>query len=162
MTLPPRHARSDEASKKPARLARARVRPAAVAHEELQLYTLALGDAEFAHQHVADAWTLQPADERTKPVALAFALLGLYLHLERGFTGRQVQRVHMDLARRREAVPVLRVSPARGTLTVLAVMAAPPGPERLRALDEWCASVWQAYASEHAAVARWMERCGIR
>lgn len=132
------------------------------AHEELQLYTLALGDAEFAHQHVVDAWTLQHADERTQPIALAFALLGLYLHLERGFTGRQVQRVHMDLARRREPLPAFRVPPQRGALTVLDVMAAPPGPERLRALDEWCASVWRAYASEHEAVAGWMERCGIR
>lgn len=131
------------------------------AHEELQLYTYALGDAEFVHQHVVDAWTLQHADARTKPIALAFALLGLYLHLEHGFTGRQVQRVHVDLARRREPLPAFRLPSERGALTVLDVVAAPPGPERLRALDQWCASVWQAWASEHAAVARWMERCGI-
>lgn len=131
------------------------------AHEELQLYTLALGDAEFVHQHVVDAWTLQHADERSKPIGLAFALLGLFLHLERGFTGRQVQRVHMDLARRREPLPTFRVPPERGRLTVVDVVTAEPGPERLRALDAWCASVWRACASEHEPVACWMERCGI-
>jgi hypothetical protein len=131
------------------------------AHEELQLYTYSLGDADFVHQHVVDAWTLQHADSRTKPIALAFSLLGLHLHLERGFSGRQVQRVHMDLSRRREALPAFRVPSQRPALTVLDVMSAPPGPARLRALDAWCASVWQAWSCEHEAVARWMERCGI-
>lgn len=71
------------------------------AYHELQCYTLAHGDVEFIHQHVVDVWAAQHADETTKPIGLAFALVGLYLHVERGVSGRQVQRVHMALARRK-------------------------------------------------------------
>ena len=47
------------------------------AYDELQCYTLARGDLAFIHQHVVDAWAAQHADERTKPIGLTFALVGL-------------------------------------------------------------------------------------
>jgi len=72
-----------------------------------------------------------------------------------------VQRVHMDLARRRAPLPTVHLPRARGPLTVLDVVAAPPGPARDQALERWCASVWAAWSSEHATVAAWMARCGI-
>ncbi len=131
------------------------------AYEELQAYTLTHGDPAFLHQHVVDAWTAQHAHEETKPVALTFALVGLHLHLERGFTGRQVQRVHMILARRRHDWPGFPLPSDRGSVTVRDVMAAPPGPERDRAVDTWCASVWEAYRESHEAVARLLEQHGI-
>src|SRR6185295_5352013 len=65
-------------------------------YDALCCYTLERGDAAFIHQHVVDAFIAQNAGEHTKPIGLAFALIGLYLHLERGFSGKQVQRVHMD------------------------------------------------------------------
>src|SRR5438067_3221775 len=49
-------------------------------------------------QHVVDAYAAQTARASTKPITLAFALVGLYLHLEKNQTGKQVQRVHMLLA----------------------------------------------------------------
>lgn len=58
------------------------------AFHELQCYTLAHGGAEFIHQHVVDAWIAQNADGQTKPIALAFALAGLYLHVERAWAAR--------------------------------------------------------------------------
>jgi hypothetical protein len=64
---------------------------------ELQGYTLMLRDEAFIHQNVVDAWMAQHANETTKPIGLTFALIGLYLHIERGFSGRQVQRAHMTL-----------------------------------------------------------------
>jgi uncharacterized protein DUF5946 len=76
-----------------------------MAYNELQGYTLGLGDERFIHQHVVDAWMAQHADERTKPIGLTFALVGLYLHVQRGFSGRQVQRAHMFLARRKRTWP---------------------------------------------------------
>ena len=45
------------------------------AYDELQCYTLAHGDPAFIHQHVVDAWIVQSADDRTKPIGLAFALI---------------------------------------------------------------------------------------
>ncbi len=69
------------------------------AYNELCCYTLAHGDTSFIHQHVVDAFAAQTAGDGTKPIALAFALIGLYLHVEREFSGKQVQRAHMFLER---------------------------------------------------------------
>jgi Family of unknown function (DUF5946) len=71
------------------------------AYEELQCYSLSRSGAEFVHQHVVDAWAAQNAQEGVPPIGLTFALIGLCLHLERGFSGRQVQRAHMALGRRK-------------------------------------------------------------
>jgi hypothetical protein len=127
------------------------------AYEELAAYTLTLGDVAFIHQHVVDAFAAQRATEATKPITVAFALIGLYLHVERGFTGRQVQRAHMMLARRSRSWPIFRLPETRGPLTAADVLAAPAGRERDRAISVWCAAVWSAYAEiapEVAALAR--------
>jgi hypothetical protein len=73
-------------------------------YHELSCYTLAHPDPSFIHQHIVDAYTAQHARETTKPIALVFALIGLYLHVEKNFTGRQVQRFHMITS------PIRRVS----------------------------------------------------
>jgi hypothetical protein len=62
------------------------------AYDQVRYYTLSLGDPAFIHQHVVDAFIAQHADENTKPIAITFALVGLYLHVEKGFSGQQVQR----------------------------------------------------------------------
>src|SRR5262249_34900967 len=64
-------------------------------YHELCYYTLAHGDPSFIHQHVVDAFAAQNSGEHDKPIRLTFALVGLYLHVERGLSGRQVQRAHM-------------------------------------------------------------------
>ena len=132
------------------------------AYDELQCYTLALGDAEFVHQHVVDAWAAQHANEETKPIGLTFALVGMFLHLEKGLSGRQVQRAHMALARRKHDWPSFALPENRGAVTAIHVMAAPPGDERDRAIDTWCASVWEAFAASHEAVVELLERHDFR
>jgi hypothetical protein len=122
------------------------------AYHELCGYTLTHGDPAFVHQHVVDAWAAQQADETTKPIGLTFALVGLYLHLEKGFSGRQVQRAHMQLARRRRAWPAFALPLDRGTMTARDVLAAPGGAERDRAIDEWCRSVWTAFSTHRHAI----------
>jgi len=131
------------------------------AYDELQCYTLERGDATFIHQHVVDAWAAQHADEHTKPIGLTFALVGLYLRVERGFTGRQVQRAHTALARRSPSWPSFPLPEDRGSITARQVVAAPPGAERDEAIDAWCASVWAAYHVSHPAVADLLGRHGI-
>lgn len=122
------------------------------AYHELCGYTLTHGDPAFVHQHVVDAWAAQRADATTKPIGLTFALVGLYLHLERGFSGRQVQRAHMQMARRRRAWPAFALPIDRGTMTARDVLAAPGGAERDRAIDEWCRSVWTAFSIHRQAI----------
>src|SRR5438132_10744976 len=99
------------------------------AYNELCCYTLSLGDPAFIHQHVVDAFAAQHADEQTKPIKLTFALVGLHLHVEKQFSGKEIQRVHMGLARRKRAWPSFVLPNERGNMTVADVLAVPPGPE---------------------------------
>jgi hypothetical protein len=119
-------------------------------------------DPEFIHQLVVDAFTAQHADERTKPIALTFALVGLCLAVERHYTGREVQRVHMRLARRKRAWPVFILPFGRGSMTVVDVVAALAGPERDAAIHAWCTSVWDAYAGSRGQVLELLRREGIQ
>ncbi len=127
----------------------------------LQCYTLEHGGSGFIHQHVVDAWAAQHADEQNKPIGLTFALVGLYLHVERGFSGRQVQRVHMKLGQRKRTWPSFPLPRGRGSVTASHVIAAPAGPERDQAIDFWCASVWGAFSDSHRAVVELMQYHGI-
>jgi len=46
------------------------------AYNELAYYTLSHADPSFIHQHIVDAFAAQNADEHSKPISVAFALLG--------------------------------------------------------------------------------------
>ena len=122
------------------------------AYDELCCYTLSRGDAAFVHQHAVDAFAAQTADEQTKPIKLAFALIGLYLHLEKRFSGREVQRAHQLLGQKKGLWPAFPLPKERGVLTAKDVMGAEPGPERDAAIDQWCASVWNAFQASHELV----------
>ncbi len=131
------------------------------AYEELQCYTLELRDAAFIHQHVVDVWAAQHATPDGKPITLTFALVGLYLHLEREFTGRAVQLAHIALARQKHQWPRFALPPTRGAVTARDVMAAAPGAARARAIDLWCASVWEAYGDSHHTVGELLHEHGV-
>jgi Family of unknown function (DUF5946) len=120
---------------------------------ELFCYTLSHRDPRFIHQHVVDAYAAQHADEETKPMKVVFALVGLYLFLEKGFTGTQVQQMHMRLARRRKQWPRLPLpSGPRGAVTVAEVMAAPPGSARDAMVRTWCESVWKTWQNNRLQI----------
>jgi Family of unknown function (DUF5946) len=121
--------------------------------DELSFYTLAQPREEFIHQLAIDTFTAQHATEATKPIAVVFALLGLYLHAERAFTGLQIQRVHMQLAPLRLPWPVLPLPARHADLTVADVLAAQPGPERDAAIRRWCVAEWQVWTESRAAIA---------
>jgi hypothetical protein len=121
---------------------------------QLSFYTLAHTDAAFLHQNAVDAFTAQQADSTTKPIAVVFALVGLYLHVEKQFTGRRVQKVHMQLAGRRKTWPTWPLPLQRGEVRVGDVIAEPAGPARDAMIHSWCVSVWQAYAGARPQVAQ--------
>ena len=99
---------------------------------ELSFYTLSHPSPAFIHQHVVDAFAAQHADEQSKPIATVFALIGLYLHIEKSFTGKQVQRAHMRLARHRKQWPRLEPPKDRGAIGIPQVLAAPPGRSAMK------------------------------
>lgn len=131
------------------------------AYHELCAYTLAHGDRTFIHQHVVDAFTAQQAGAATRPIAITFALVGLYLHVELGWSGRQVQRAHMRLARHKRSWPAFALPDERGSITPVDVLAAPAGPARDEAIDAWCASVWSAYAGARPVVDALLRQEGV-
>jgi hypothetical protein len=113
-------------------------------YNELACYTLAHHNPAFIHQHIVDAFAIQQADETTKPIAVVFGLVGLYLHVEKSFTGRQVQLVHMRLAGKGKQWPQMLLPEKRGDITVTEVLAATAGPERDEMIHRWCGSIWEA------------------
>jgi len=119
---------------------------------EMTYYTLAHGDPKFIHQHLVDAYGAQHVRQSNSAIGAAFALAGLYLAVERGFTGRQVQQTHMRMARTRKPWPRFVTPEDVGSLTVADVVAVEPGPRRDQKLMEWCASVWRAWSSAHGRV----------
>jgi len=123
------------------------------AYYELCGYTLTYPNPAFIHQHVVDAFTAQTANEDTKPITIIFALVGLYLHIVRHFTGKQVQQAHQYLARRKRPWPAFALPQDRGSITARDVLARPTGAERDKAIHAWCASVWDAFRDNERLVA---------
>jgi hypothetical protein len=128
------------------------------AYRELCCYTLTRGDRSFIHQHVVDAFAAQNADEGTKPITLTFALVGLYLHVEKKFSGKEVQRAHMVLAQKKRLWPSFGLPRDRGLLTAADVAVVPAGAGRDKAIHEWCASVWNAFHDSHQPVAELLRK----
>ena len=110
------------------------------AYDEVYVYTM--GRPGFLLQHVVDAFVVQTATADTKPIAIVFGLAGLYLHVEKRFSGREVQKAHMELARKKREWPNLYLPDDRGSMTVADVLAANAGAERDGAIEDWCKSVW--------------------
>ena len=126
-------------------------------YNELAFYTLELRDPEFIHQHMVDVFAVQHAGPDSKPIAIVFGLIGLYLYLEKKFTGRQVQRAHMQLARHRRQWIAPTIPQQSANIGIGDVLAAAPGPERHAIIRRWCQAVWndwQHCRSQIAALAQ--------
>jgi Family of unknown function (DUF5946) len=129
------------------------------AYDELYAYTM--GRPGFVLQHVVDAYGAQSATEKDKPIRLVFSLVGLYLRVERGFSGQAVQRVHIQLGKEKAAWPRIALPRDRGPLTPSDVMAAPEGSQRDAAIDAWCQSIWAAFKDCHPIVIGLLRERGI-
>jgi hypothetical protein len=116
-------------------------------------YTLTLGDAEFIHQLVVDAYAATHLLVGSKPITAVFAVVGLYLVNERGYTGRQTQLAHMRMARMPGQWPRLELPQARASMMVRDVLQAPP-ERRQMAIKEWSAAVWQTWQPRREEVER--------
>ncbi|MGC0772874.1 MAG: DUF5946 family protein [Candidatus Acidiferrum sp.] len=123
---------------------------ARAAFDEVYVYTM--GRSGFILQHVVDAFAVQTANDDSKPIGVVFGLVGLYLHVEKQFSGRQVQRVHVELGRRKREWPRVHVPEDRGSITVADVLAASAGTERDLAIDDWCRSVWTASGANRQTI----------
>lgn len=122
--------------------------------DELYGYTLTRGRGEFIHQHAVDAYAAQHIGKDTKPIALAAALIGLFLFADRGYTGRQVQQVHMDLGNHMKTWPLFEAPAKQAGLTVVEPLDVSPGPERDDKIKQWARAVWEMWRERHTDVER--------
>ena len=117
-------------------------------YHQLSVRTLQRGDAGFLHQHAVDAYAAQHRGATSKPIGVFFALAGLYLALERGYNGREVQLAHLRMAKGDRNWPVFDPPRERGEVNVLGV------DDLDRDLPRWMASVWAAWSHERDRVRR--------
>jgi hypothetical protein len=129
------------------------------AYDELYVYTM--GRRNFILQHVVDAQQAQTATEDSKSMGVVFSLVGLYLHVERGWTGADVQKAPQKLARQKREWPTIQLQQQRGSFTAIEVMAAPAGAERDAAIERWCEIVWKAFSDSRDTIVRLVAENGI-
>lgn len=129
------------------------------AYNEFASYTLSHAhQTYFIHQHVVDAFALETADEHTKPIKITFALVGLYLFLEKYFTGRQVQRAHMILGRHQKSWPTFPIPKEQSTIMIFDVLKEKPGTTEDAMIKKWCESMWDEWVESQSAIRDLVER----
>ena len=111
---------------------------------DLSAFTLSLKDPDFIHQLAVDAYATQHVGPNVKPISPAFALIGLYLTFERGYTGKQVQQAHISLGKKRTLWPRFNQPNAKIALTVLDVFQSPES-QRADMIKKWGRSVWEKW-----------------
>ncbi len=119
---------------------------------ELTFYTLSLGYGDFIHQTAIDSYEAQHVGSQTKNITAVFGLIGLYLALERGYTGRKVQQAHMLLASKNKVWPRFDAPSINWQLTVADVIQAPQGAQRDQCIMDWAGSVWGGWRAQRDAV----------
>ncbi len=120
-------------------------------YDELYVYTM--GRKNFILQHVVDAHMAQSAPAiNPPPIGVIFALVGLYLHVEKGFTGTQVQNAHRIMAKAKRSWPTVVWPTERGEMTPATVLAMPIGDARDAGIHEWCKQVWAAFRANRGTV----------
>jgi len=123
---------------------------ARAAYDELYVYTMTRPG--FILQHVVDAFCVQTAPEDGPPIGVVFGLVGLFLRVERQFSGRQIQEVHKKLGRAKRQLPRIDFPKNRGRMSALDVLSASAGIERDKAIDNWCRSVWISFSHNRQAI----------
>ena len=116
---------------------------------DLQCYTVAKQDPEFIHQHVVDTYEAQHAGGPTRTITVAFGLIGLYLAVEKGYTGRQVQLARMRIAKVRKVWPRLEPPGQPALLTVMDVLCSGPDADKDRMVRKWMTVAWESWADRH-------------
>jgi len=123
---------------------------------KLSAFTLSLRDSDFIHQLIVDTYTAQHSGPNVKPISTAFALIGLYLTFELGYTGKQVQRTHMFLAEKHIEWPRFDPPIEKNALTVYDVLLSPES-QYTDIIGKWGKSVWEMWKREHETVRKLVE-----
>lgn len=128
-----------------------------IAYDLLSMETLQHADERFIHQYIVDTYTAQTATLETKPIAIVLALVGLYLHIEKGLDGRKIQEIHMHLANTNKDWPAVIYPHTRGSITAAVVMEKKEGEKRIHMIELWAAAVWFAWKDSHQLIKNFVQ-----
>jgi hypothetical protein len=104
------------------------------------------------HQLLVDTYAAQHATERSPRIGVGFALIGLHLALDLGWSGLDVRDAHQRLANAYRDWPPFEAPGTRGALTVVDLALASSPADHVERLHAWAASVWDAWRPSHGAV----------
>jgi len=122
-------------------------------YDELAFYTLKHPDQRyFIHQLIVDAYGAQHITKDSKPVAIFAALVGLYLFAEKGFTGKEVQDMHVKLGNKMKEYKLSTIASEKASINIADVLAIKEGIERDEMIKAWARAVWQMWKSERGNV----------
>ncbi len=121
-------------------------------YDQLADYTLSLRDEYFIHQLIVDTFAAQTFDKNTIPVKITFALVGLYLVNEKGFTGKQVQNVHIALSRKSKKWLTFPKPKEETTINIEDVLRVPDS-QKQEMIKKWSQSVWEIWKGEKEIIA---------
>jgi len=97
------------------------------------------------HQLTVDTYGAQHAGGSAARIGVAFALIGLKLSLEEGWSGDEVRDAHRYLAAASQNWPQFAPPTQRAWMTVFDVAMASSLEEHARSVHSWAASVWAAW-----------------
>lgn len=126
-------------------------------YDELSAFTLSLGDKDFIHQLAVDTYAAQHSGPDMKPVKTAFALIGLYLTFECGYTGKEVQRAHMVLGKMHHQWPSFNPPVKKSAITVLDVVQKVTKGNYEEPINTWGKSVWALWNTQHENIRKLVE-----
>jgi len=109
------------------------------------------------HQLTEDAYSAQHAGARVPAIGMAFALIGLHLALDDGWSGNAVRAAHQFLAARHNEWPHFEPPSTPASLTIAHVAGSPTPEEHASRVRAWSASVWESWSAQHAAVREWAD-----
>lgn len=124
---------------------------------QLSVFTLQEHDSYFIHQLAVDAYTAQHSGENTKPIGTAFALIGLYLVFEKGYSGKEVQAVHILLGKRSKVWPHFLRPAEKADFTVKDVVNCPDNLKN-KMIKKWAESVWSIWKADYKMVEKLVAR----
>ena len=96
-----------------------------------------------------------------KPIATTFALVGLYLVNERNYTGKQVQQVHIALAKKSKAWSHFPTPKEKTWITIKEVTQSPDNKKQ-ELIKQWSKSVWKIWKPEKEKIVAMIERYGVK
>lgn len=110
------------------------------AHEAVHVVVLGL-----LHQLTVDTYGAQHAGGSAARIGVAFALIGLRLSLDEGWSGGEVRDAHQHLAANFRDRPEFAPPVERTWMTVYDVALATSPDEHARLVRRWAAEVWAAW-----------------